>query len=227
MTREAGGGRCIQQKMAPLKYRYFCSGVVLTSVSWAALIMVYMSHLESESKRGMTDEKKRLREELGLRPLRPVEKGKRGYRPFPHVNFDDKAAWEIPDDKADRDRRVGDRGVDKRMPGFRHSSDGRKKAVRRRKEGDRKIRRYERYRPEQQEEDWKLQDVREDEDNLDSERRQVPLPRHSLDLAQLAVVHNPEDQRKRNLGYSRFAFNLLISDRIGERRDIPDSRHPL
>lgn len=57
--------------------------------------------------------------------------------------------------------------------------------------------------------------------------KQVPLPPKELDLDALAVIKSPEDQKIRDLGYDKYAFNLLISDRIGYRRNVRDVRHNL
>ncbi len=43
----------------------------------------------------------------------------------------------------------------------------------------------------------------------------------------LGIVKSSEDLRKRDDGYSRFSFNLLVSDRIGLKRKLPDTRHKL
>ena len=41
------------------------------------------------------------------------------------------------------------------------------------------------------------------------------------------LVKNDDDIRKKEYGYEKFAFNLLVSDRIGYRRDIPDTRNKM
>lgn len=41
------------------------------------------------------------------------------------------------------------------------------------------------------------------------------------------MVKNLEDQHKRDEGYKNYAFNVLISDNLGIRRNIPDTRHKL
>lgn len=45
------------------------------------------------------------------------------------------------------------------------------------------------------------------------------------DLDQYALIKSPEDVKIREEGYSQHAFNCLISQRIGNHRDIPDTRH--
>ncbi|KYN22322.1 PREDICTED: polypeptide N-acetylgalactosaminyltransferase 35A-like [Trachymyrmex cornetzi] len=58
----------------------------------------------------------------------------------------------------------------------------------------------------------------------------VPVkPAVTLDqgLDELGMVKNLEDQRKRDEGYKDYAFNILISDNLGVRRNIPDTRHKL
>lgn len=47
------------------------------------------------------------------------------------------------------------------------------------------------------------------------------------DLVKMALINNPEDQKHRNDGYSLYGFNLLISDRLGFERNVPDVRHEL
>ncbi|XP_021343161.1 polypeptide N-acetylgalactosaminyltransferase 11-like isoform X2 [Mizuhopecten yessoensis] len=44
-------------------------------------------------------------------------------------------------------------------------------------------------------------------------------------LHNLGVIRTPEDQRLRDEGHRQHAFNLLISDRLGFHRAIPDSRN--
>lgn len=43
----------------------------------------------------------------------------------------------------------------------------------------------------------------------------------------LGLVRNTEDQKIREDGYSKHAFNVLVSSRLGYHRIIPDSRHKL
>ncbi len=44
----------------------------------------------------------------------------------------------------------------------------------------------------------------------------------------LGAAHNAQDLEVREDGYRRFAFNSLVSRRLGTRRegDLPDTRHP-
>lgn len=46
-------------------------------------------------------------------------------------------------------------------------------------------------------------------------------------LDALGMVRNLEDQRKRDEGYKRYSFNILVSDNIGFHRELPDTRHKL
>ncbi|XP_074593386.1 polypeptide N-acetylgalactosaminyltransferase 11-like isoform X2 [Brevipalpus obovatus] len=46
-------------------------------------------------------------------------------------------------------------------------------------------------------------------------------------LKQLGMIRNEKDRQKKRLGFQKYAFNVLISDRIGSHRDIPDTRFPL
>lgn len=56
---------------------------------------------------------------------------------------------------------------------------------------------------------------------------QLHKPHHPLNLTELGMILNDDDKQKRNFGYQKFAFNLLVSDRVGARRTIPDVRHKL
>uniref|UniRef100_A0A8C4Q1F5 UDP-N-acetyl-alpha-D-galactosamine:polypeptide N-acetylgalactosaminyltransferase 11 (GalNAc-T11) n=1 Tax=Eptatretus burgeri TaxID=7764 RepID=A0A8C4Q1F5_EPTBU len=44
--------------------------------------------------------------------------------------------------------------------------------------------------------------------------------------SELGMIYSVEDQDVRDFGYQRHAFNLLISNRLGVLRPIPDTRHP-
>lgn len=46
-------------------------------------------------------------------------------------------------------------------------------------------------------------------------------------LDELGLVRNIEDQKKRDDGYKKYAFNTLVSDNIGISRTIPDTRNKL
>ncbi|CAJ0599139.1 unnamed protein product [Cylicocyclus nassatus] len=48
-----------------------------------------------------------------------------------------------------------------------------------------------------------------------------------VDLAKLAVINSPEEELQKNQLFEKYQFNGLLSDRIGYRRKIPDSRHAL
>lgn len=65
--------------------------------------------------------------------------------------------------------------------------------------------------------------------HLDNQQQvaQVIKPNKVLDLETLGLIKTHEDDVRKRQGYEKYAFNLLVSDRIGERRDIPDSRAPL
>ncbi|XP_056007067.1 polypeptide N-acetylgalactosaminyltransferase 11-like [Ostrea edulis] len=49
---------------------------------------------------------------------------------------------------------------------------------------------------------------------------------NSTVLNSLGIVSSPEDQKARDEGYQKYAFNELISNRIGFHRAIPDTRDP-
>uniref|UniRef100_UPI00358E5217 polypeptide N-acetylgalactosaminyltransferase 11 n=1 Tax=Myxine glutinosa TaxID=7769 RepID=UPI00358E5217 len=44
--------------------------------------------------------------------------------------------------------------------------------------------------------------------------------------SELGMIYSVDDQDVRDFGYQRHAFNLLISNRLGVLRPIPDTRHP-
>ncbi|XP_018408623.1 PREDICTED: polypeptide N-acetylgalactosaminyltransferase 11 [Nanorana parkeri] len=43
---------------------------------------------------------------------------------------------------------------------------------------------------------------------------------------EMGMIFNEQDQDVRDIGYQKHAFNMLISNRLGYRRDIPDTRDP-
>ncbi|XP_067871150.1 polypeptide N-acetylgalactosaminyltransferase 11 isoform X2 [Heterodontus francisci] len=56
------------------------------------------------------------------------------------------------------------------------------------------------------------------------------LPRNSKKKlvlsSELGMIFNEVDQQIRNAGYQKHAFNVLISNRLGYNRDVPDTRDP-
>ncbi|XP_054847435.1 polypeptide N-acetylgalactosaminyltransferase 11 isoform X3 [Eublepharis macularius] len=42
----------------------------------------------------------------------------------------------------------------------------------------------------------------------------------------MGMIFNEQDQEVRDLGYQKHAFNVLISNRLGYHRDVPDTRDP-
>ncbi|XP_015909150.1 polypeptide N-acetylgalactosaminyltransferase 11 [Parasteatoda tepidariorum] len=50
---------------------------------------------------------------------------------------------------------------------------------------------------------------------------------NSTELIHLGMITSPEDQRIKDQGYKRHAFNLLISDRLGFQRLLPYTQHSL
>ncbi|KAF6275988.1 polypeptide N-acetylgalactosaminyltransferase 11 [Rhinolophus ferrumequinum] len=43
--------------------------------------------------------------------------------------------------------------------------------------------------------------------------------------SELGMIFNERDQELRDLGYQKHAFNMLISNRLGSHRDVPDTRN--
>lgn len=56
---------------------------------------------------------------------------------------------------------------------------------------------------------------------IDSEKVELA---HDL-VTDIGLVRNEEDMKKREKGYFYYALNVLVSDRIGLDRAIPDTRH--
>lgn len=48
-----------------------------------------------------------------------------------------------------------------------------------------------------------------------------------LELVELGLVKTLEDQRKKDEGYKKHAYNVLISERLSFHREIPDTRNEL
>ncbi|XP_063223689.1 polypeptide N-acetylgalactosaminyltransferase 35A [Bacillus rossius redtenbacheri] len=46
-------------------------------------------------------------------------------------------------------------------------------------------------------------------------------------VEELGMIRTPEEQQLKLDGYKTHAFNVLVSERLGPRRDIPDTRHHL
>lgn len=53
----------------------------------------------------------------------------------------------------------------------------------------------------------------------------LPSPA-TLDLAKLGIINNAKDKQIKDEGLKKHAFNVLVSNRIGNRRTIPDTRDP-
>ncbi|XP_030054179.1 polypeptide N-acetylgalactosaminyltransferase 11 [Microcaecilia unicolor] len=45
-------------------------------------------------------------------------------------------------------------------------------------------------------------------------------------LPEMGMIFNEQDQEVRDLGYQKHSFNVLISNRLGYHRDVPDTRDP-
>lgn len=56
---------------------------------------------------------------------------------------------------------------------------------------------------------------------------QISQPIHQLDAKSLGMIYNESDRLKKEEGYKTHAFNVLISERIGLRRPLPDTRNEL
>ena len=72
--------------------------------------------------------------------------------------------------------------------------------------------------------------ARKDELVVDSSTKRSTLATQKtspdpLNFFELGFVNNKEEEKLREEGFKNYAFNLLVSDRLGYKRDIPDSRH--
>ncbi|XP_052096242.1 polypeptide N-acetylgalactosaminyltransferase 11-like [Mytilus californianus] len=63
-------------------------------------------------------------------------------------------------------------------------------------------------------------------DLKDQHNEKVELHYDISTLNLLGFIETPEDQIVRDEGYRSHAFNVLISDRLGYHRALPDNRHP-
>ncbi|XP_030682068.1 polypeptide N-acetylgalactosaminyltransferase 11 isoform X2 [Nomascus leucogenys] len=52
-----------------------------------------------------------------------------------------------------------------------------------------------------------------------------PEKGHLKFSSELGMIFNERDQELRDLGYQKHAFNMLISNRLGYHRDVPDTRN--
>ncbi|XP_063524073.1 polypeptide N-acetylgalactosaminyltransferase 11 isoform X2 [Pongo pygmaeus] len=62
------------------------------------------------------------------------------------------------------------------------------------------------------------------DDVIDS-RVEDPEEGHLKFSSELGMIFNERDQELRDLGYQKHAFNMLISNRLGYHRDVPDTRN--
>lgn len=57
--------------------------------------------------------------------------------------------------------------------------------------------------------------------------RRAPVANHDPELSpEMGMIFTEEDQQVRDTGYHRHAFNVLISNRLGPHRPLPDTRGP-
>ncbi|KAK0415677.1 hypothetical protein QR680_012054 [Steinernema hermaphroditum] len=65
---------------------------------------------------------------------------------------------------------------------------------------------------------------------IEQEMKQEKLIQHAepeVDLEKLAELKSPEDQQKHKDGMDKYVFNAFLSDKIGPRRKIPDTRNSM
>ena len=234
-------------------FRWLCCGVVGLSLTWALVILVYTTHLERVSKGRQREDRARRKAELefsavALKEKRLERKAKLGAHqniPFPHVDFDDKANWDALPDLQKDEPEYKARKKDDDLVEFvdRKFAKRRRKGGREEKEKKEKERLAEaEARLEADEEELEVEENKQveeetgrdydgegDQDEADDHfKHQLQLPNQGqLDLNELAKIHNPDEQKARNKGYAKYAFNGLLSQRIGERRPLKDARHQL
>uniref|UniRef100_A0A914XMM9 Uncharacterized protein n=1 Tax=Plectus sambesii TaxID=2011161 RepID=A0A914XMM9_9BILA len=182
--------------------RMLMIGAGVTIICWAIVMYIYVGRLEtvSESRRVLRDQS-----------LIPPTDNERTKRPV----IDHKAAWDsIPGkgDVAEMQRKRFDDSYKQRME--KYIDNQKANEVGREPPGA-----------------GTLKTTTTEEapaaDAAHFQPQQMPEPVQVLDLDSLAMIKTDADQQKKDVGYQRFAFNLLISDRIGERRDVLDSRNEL
>ena len=72
-----------------------------------------------------------------------------------------------------------------------------------------------------------LSDILNGKFPLDEEGQTSHKKAEYFDPDTLGMITNEKDVQIRNDGYKKFAFNVLVSDRLGYHRDVPDTRHEL
>lgn len=76
---------------------------------------------------------------------------------------------------------------------------------------------------------WKLRPRRGNQSMVALWNHRVAFPnelRTEGDVSRLGVIRTPEDQALKVSGYHQHAFNLLVSNRLGFYRSLPDTRNP-
>jgi len=63
--------------------------------------------------------------------------------------------------------------------------------------------------------------------DLRKEQSQIVGPIKTLDSKSLGMIFNESDRLKKEEGFKAHAFNVLISERIGLLRELPDTRNEL
>lgn len=66
-----------------------------------------------------------------------------------------------------------------------------------------------------------------EKDGLPNKSESIKNLNLNQDLVEFGLVRNVEEKWKREQGYKKYAFNVLISDNIGLRRHLPDTRNEL
>ncbi|EYC04518.1 hypothetical protein Y032_0087g2056 [Ancylostoma ceylanicum] len=78
-------------------------------------------------------------------------------------------------------------------------------------------------------EEIKVEEVENEDQQRDRVMPAVVVPieerEPEVDLEKLAIVSSPEEEEQKKALFAKYQFNGLLSDRIGYRRKIPDSRN--
>uniref|UniRef100_A0A915KAD0 Uncharacterized protein n=1 Tax=Romanomermis culicivorax TaxID=13658 RepID=A0A915KAD0_ROMCU len=209
--------------MSSLRYKYICCGLVILSLCWAIVIFIYVTYLERETKAVLDQKREQIRVwsniDEGKNALNNLENDNGLIENDREIVFE-KRISKNNDEKFNR--RKNEREEHDAQMGPPILGDQDEKSF-----GDSSLK-HNRFISKNENNNIIVEYIRREKvENVQNFHEQVALPKKVLDLDQLALINNEEDEKKRNFGYSRYAFNGLISDRIGDRREVPDVRHKL
>ncbi|XP_013416189.1 polypeptide N-acetylgalactosaminyltransferase 11 isoform X2 [Lingula anatina] len=182
-------------------YKFFCYGVILTSLSWAVIIYLFLNLSAFEAGKGQVPRQARLiPRNPGIQHVDIESEEFRAHDMMPH-------------------HRLGDEGQGHQSylegEGHVHHDMAEQNEVLRIEKKNQVNGGWAGKRP---------HDRDKPEDMADKQIAAIHAPG---DIKDIGLIRSPEDQKIRDEGYRLYAFNQLISDRIGFHRQIPDTRHQL